>query len=217
LAFGRSFVGFREYLLCATYQMKLLDKWIERQYRLLQVRNAKKNLQYEFTDEMGRKWYTYIDDGLMSMGRLAEQNTHLQYLATGLSGEQFTEAINTAFTLFDKGEHSKAGAVLIEIQEMPKRVINLHAFINIVAVSYLRDDEDINAFSTKIHQEKCDWMLNQIDTGRFFFQHPSFVRECKKYQLTGKMLENNLNAYRQVLANFRAFLNTVRSQKESEQ
>jgi len=165
--------------------------------RLIDLRNAKNSkgkLKAEFTDENGRWWYTFSDEQDVPLIRLAAQQTHLQYLASGLTGKTFGDAMELLTECLATQDIVKAGVVIHDLKETPKRVLNLHALINVIAVNYVRSDEEPNEVNQSIHQQKCDWMLDQIEKGSFFLKQPSLIKSLSPYKISGQQLTDSLTA-----------------------
>ena len=123
---------------------------------------SKGKLQFAFKDDYGRKWYTFRDAEDMPLSRLAGQQTSLQYLASGLSGQMFQEAMETLTECLAKDDKVNAGVIVHDLKELPKTVLNLDTMISIIAYNYVREDEDMNVVTASIHQDKCNWIYNQI-------------------------------------------------------
>ena len=186
--------------------------------RLINLRNAKNSkgkLKAEFTDENGRWWSTFSDEQDMPLIRLAAIQTHMQYLASGLTGQTFNAAMELLTECLAKNEIVNAGVVIHDLKETPKKILNLHSLINIIAVNYVRSDEEPNEVNESIHQQKCNWMLEQIENGSFFLSHPSLIKSLNPFNLSGQQLESNLAACLKVLKSQRQRWDILRSMNES--
>jgi len=182
--------------------------------RLNQVRLAKESkdgLKAEFKDELCRWWYTFNDEQDFPVIRLASQQTYLQYMAAGLTGKHFADAMELLTECLAKQDIVNAGVVIHELKESPKKVVNLHALVNVLAVHYIRQDEDPNHFSESIHQQKCDWMLEQIEQGSFFLSQPSLLKSLSPFGISGQQLTNSLAAFQKVLKQQKIRLDSLRS------
>jgi hypothetical protein len=184
---------------------------VQRLNNLRLSKASKENLKAEFTDELGRWWYTFQDEQDLPLIRLASQQTYLQYMAAGLTGKHFDEAMELLTECLAKQDIVKAGVVIHELNETPKKVVNLHALVNVMAVHYVRQDEDPNHFSQSIHQQKCDWMLEQIEQGSFFLSHPSLIRSLSPFNISGQQLTNSLHVFQKVMKEQKTRLDSLRS------
>jgi len=188
--------------------------------RLIDLRNAKNSrgkLKAEFKDENGRWWYTFADEQDIPLIRLAAQQTHLQYLASGLTGQSFTDAMDLLTECLAKNEIVNAGVVIHDLKETPKKILNLHALINVIAVNYVRSDEEPNEVNESIHQQKCNWMLDQVEQGSFFLSHPSLIQSLNPFKISGQSLENSLAASLKNLREIKHRWDTLRSMNEAKE
>lgn len=198
--------------------MKLIDSILTTvlpMERLINYRNAKLSkgkLDFAFKDNYGRKWYYFRDREDMPLSRLAEQQTHLQYLASGLSGDMFKDACNQMKECLSEGDSVSAGVILHDLQEIPKKITNIEAMVNVIAVNYVRDDEDAMTVTQSVHDQKCDFIIDQLETGGFFLSHPSLKVLLKTFGITGQHLSDSLPEFLKVLRKFRTRLDLIRSE-----
>jgi hypothetical protein len=94
--------------------LKLLP--VQRLNNLRLSKASKENLKAEFTDELGRWWYTFQDEQDLPLIRLASQQTYLQYMAAGLTGKHFDEAMELLTECLAKQDIVKAGVVIHELK-----------------------------------------------------------------------------------------------------
>lgn len=183
--------------------------------RLQDMRKAKLSkgkLQFAFQDDYGRKWYTFRDAEDMPLSRLAGQQTSLQYLASGLSGQMFKDAMETLTECLAKDDKVNAGVIVHDLKELPKTVLNLDTMISIIAYNYVREDEDMNVVNTSIHQDKCNWIYNQVERGTFFLSHPSLINMLSPFRTSGQHLKDNLAVFQNLLRKQTQRLDLIRSQ-----
>jgi predicted DNA-binding ribbon-helix-helix protein len=133
---------------------------------------TRKGMTAHFRDDKGRWWYTFTDPADMPIARYAEIQTTMQFMAAGLTPELFTKAMDAITEHLAKAEIVKAGAVIADLTELHKKVVNLDAIVNVIALSYVRQDEQAETVSSVIHQQKCDYLKHETDEGRFFFRLP---------------------------------------------
>ena len=200
--------------------MNLLDRLAIAVLPMQRLENARKvlyskaNLEFAFKDNYGRKWYTFRDKEDMPVIRLAEMQTHLQYLASGLSGQHYQDAMETLTECIAKNDTVNAGVIIHDLKELPKKIINIHTIVNIIAVNYVREDEDANEVKASIHQQKCDWILDQIESGGFFLIHPTLKSLLTPFKTSGEYLRDNLDVFQAVLRSQRQRLDLIRSMIE---
>jgi len=166
-------------------------------HRYNAAKYAKGQMVAEFLDDKGRWYYSFPDEATVPHTRLSEGHTHREYLAVGLSAAMINEAFNTMTELHAHGKHVQASIVLFDMMDLNKKVVNFDSIINIMAVNYVREDEDVVSISSTIHGEKCDFLKSEAEGGRFFFQLPSFLK-----LLNGQTLSKSdaTNLYREFLA-----------------
>ena len=198
--------------------MNTIDKILIALLPMQRLENARKaklskgNLQFEFKDDYGRKWYTFRDKEDMPLSRLAEQQTHLQYLASGLSGEMFSEAMETLTECMANNDTVNAGVIIHDLKEIPKKITNLHTLINLIAVNYIREDEDYQVVNHSIHQQKCDWILQQVEEGSFFLSQPSLKALLNPFKTSGQLLKDSLSVFQSLLKSHKQRLSLIRSE-----
>lgn len=189
--------------------LKLLP--IQRLNDLRLAKASKGALKAEFKDDKGRWWYTFADGQDMPLARLAEQQTHLQFLAAGLTGQSFKDAMDVLTECLALQDIVKAGVIIHDLKELPKNIVNVHALINVISVNYIREDENPNLVSPSIHKQKCNWMLEQIEEGSFFLKQPSLMRSLSPFNLSGQQLTDNLAACLKLLKEQKQRLDIIRS------
>jgi hypothetical protein len=145
-------------------------------HRVNQAAQVRSGMQAEFKDDKGRWYYSFRDEGDVPITRLSEAHTHLQYMAAGLSAETWKQALDTITICLAKQDIIKAGVVINDLTDLEKKIVNLDALVNIIAINYVREDEDVSKVSASIHAEKCDFLKHETEEGRFFFRLPMFVR-----------------------------------------
>ena len=192
--------------------ISILD--IERLNKARLIKESKDKLQACFTDEYGRIWRTFRSADDVPLSRLAAIHTHLQYMAAGVSGKQQADALDAIDSAFAMGSFAVAGAVVHELRELPKKTANIYALTNIVAAHYVREDEEPLEFNDAVHQEKCDWILHQIETGGFFLAEPSLNLWLSPFKISGLHLKNNWHVFHQAAKKLKSLMDTVRSMRE---
>ena len=141
-------------------------------YRKHAAKQIRKGMVAEFQDDQGRWYYSIKDVEFTPITRPAEAQTAIQYLAAGMTGDSFEHAMNTLTACIAKNDTIGAGAIVSDLLEFKKKVINFDAIVNIIAVNYIREDEDGVHISSTIHAEKCEFLKRETEAGRFFFRLP---------------------------------------------
>lgn len=176
-------------------------------YRTHLAKQSKGNLEAAFHDDKGRIWYTFKDKDYIPAERVAELTTQIAYLTAGLSGKTFETAFEAFNTAIAHGQVVEAGAIIHQLRQLPTRIVNFDSMVNVLALNYIREDEDPNVFNKTIHGEKCDFLWTETKDGRFFFRLPKLVsllgsemtssdtltQSLADYQAELKRLERNLS------------------------
>lgn len=141
-------------------------------YRKHAAKQIRKGMVAEFQDDQGRWYYSIKDVEYTPITRPTEAQTAIQYLAAGMTGDSFEAAMNTLTACIANNDMLGAGAIVSDLLEFKKKVINFDAIVNIIAVNYIREDEDAIHISSAIHAEKCEFLKRETEAGRFFFRLP---------------------------------------------
>lgn len=144
-------------------------------YRAHAAKKVRQGMVAEFQDDKGRWYYSFRDEADVPITRLSHAHTNMQYMAAGLSADLFHQAMDEVTVALAKSNIVKAGAIISDLTDLNKKIVNLDAMINVVAVYYVREDEDEIKISNTIQQEKCDFLKSETEDGRFFFRVPRFV------------------------------------------
>jgi hypothetical protein len=190
--------------------MKLFEDYILRQHKRILAKQSKAKLQAQFKDDMGRWWSTFRDASDFPVSRLAAQQTQMQFLASGLTGKQMDDALSAVLDAWANNKLDVAGAIIQSLRELPKKVFNLHVLVNIIAVSYVRSDEDESVFNEAIHSEKCDWLLGEIERGTFFFERPHLIQLLSQYGISGDQLTSSFYASKAAARSLSSLLDSSR-------
>jgi hypothetical protein len=198
--------------------MGIIDRIIIARYnRLLRKKQegAHKSLIPEFIDSEGRRWFTYAK-GETPVARMAKLKTYYDILSRGLSGEVIDTAFTAANECLAKGNIAEAGRVLCDLKDLKDSVVNMDAFINIIAVSYCREDEDPDTVTDHIHKEKIDFLMSETEAGRFFFR-TAVWKDCERtFNLSSMDAEQLLTEYRAEMARLQRRWSVLASGKLSE-
>jgi hypothetical protein len=197
--------------------MKVIDRLIlstfdiQRLFELQKTKATKAKLKAEFRDELGRWWYTFQDEAEFPLSRTASQQTALQYLASGLTGKQFENAMEALTVAIANNNPIDAGAIVHRLTELPKTILNLDAIINVVAANYIREDEEPMTFSKTIHDQKCNWIMGQVEAGGFFLKSPKWILLLRQLGITSEALTDNLTAWQLQKQQLQILLDLTRS------
>lgn len=154
-------------------------------------------LVFAFTDLDGNNYHRFENQDLMSMERLGELKKYFTWIVRGLSNIELEELVHQANegivlamkSLDDRNKVSKYLANAIsthaEILMRSEKISNTELYYNLLAVQYIRHDEDPLEFSETIQKEKV--IAFKAASGKldsFFFALPEFTNLCRLLNIT---------------------------------
>jgi hypothetical protein len=182
-------------------------------YRRHAAKQIRQGMVAEFQDDKGRWYYSFKDPQDVPITRLAEAQTSMQFLAAGLTPDLFEKAMDTLTVCLAKSEIVKAGGVIASLTELNKRIVNLDAVVNIIAINYVREDEDTVKVNPTIHAEKCEFLKTETEEGRFFFRLPMFASLLTNHPVSKEQSTQLWQAYQTELERLNLQLKHYRSEK----
>lgn len=136
-------------------------------------------LEYRFTDSKGRKYYGFTSHMALPLSRFGKLREYLIWLSNGLTQDTLTQLIEIGESEIEKGVVNvsnkknaglvKIGAIMHEIKTRKDIIRPLELIYNVGAVQLIREDENPNTFNQKIHQEKVEQMMEEEESGNYFF------------------------------------------------
>lgn len=184
----------REILQSKSESTELDADVIARYNSILRKKHERPELIPEFVDSEGRRWFTF-PKGEVPVARMAKLKTFYDILSRGLSGELIDLAYETHNKCLASGDIAGAGVVMLDMKQLKSNVVNMDMFINIIAVSYCREDEDPDTIADHIHKEKTDFLMSETEAGRFFFRTTVWKDCVKAFNLSTVDAEQLLNDY----------------------
>lgn len=157
--------------------------------------NAK--LVFAFTDLEGNNYHRFENQDIISGDRLGKLKEYYTWLIRGLDNTELDELIHQVRegivlamkNIDDKKLISKylanAIAYTAEIQMRSEKISSVELYYNLLAVQYIRHDEDPLIFSESIQQQKV--IAFKAGAGKldsFFFALPEYERLCKLLNIT---------------------------------
>ena len=158
--------------------IKAISKWWPKQFA--EVHNSIKykpvthrDLEYRFADRDGLKYYGFEQNTELPMQRFNKMLEFYQWLANGITPSYLDEVLDIMEKALTKGLEQDKGAARIgglihELRTRKDMVIPLELKINILAVQYIREDEDPEKFSEAIHRDKVEVLMDQEELHSFF-------------------------------------------------
>lgn len=183
--------------------MKLIYKVLEKGFlKYLEDKQRKKldekNLQFEFVDNDGLKYYSFTKDTLLPIGRLAKLQEFVLWLQKGVDIEDYKkllDAADKALTdgLMNKKGASKIGFVIAELRDRCNMVLHHELFYNFIAVQLVRSDESVADFDNDKHMQKVIKLkeMNEKEQG-FFLIIQKYLKALTSSDITKNELEELL-------------------------
>jgi hypothetical protein len=137
-------------------------------------------------------------------------------MAAGLNAETWRKALDTINVCFAKSDMIGAGVVLHGLTDLEKRIVNLDAMVNVLAVNYVREDEDPTTINTVIHSEKCNYLKHETEHGRFFFRLPMCLRLLSVVTLSTDESKNLWTSYEKETRNLLSVWSTLTSERPTQ-
>lgn len=154
-------------------------------------------LTFAFTDLDGNNYYRFENQDIISKDRLGKLKEYYTWLIRGLDNKELDELlygvregiVNAMKNVDNPKLVSKylanSIAYTAEIQMRSEKISNVELYYNLLAVQYIRHDEDPLIFSEAIQQEKVIAFkkgAGQLDS--FFFALPEYANLCKLLNIT---------------------------------
>jgi len=153
-----------------------------------------KDLELALIDNAGRKYFRY-PKGLMPVIRMGAIQTYTSYLAVSLSPDLLNKAFDDIEGYLAHNKTIKAGSVIESLREFQSNCVNIDAFLNIMAASYVREDEDASKQEPSIHSEKLEFLESKINHTSFFFNLREWKELSERFQISTKDAERLYQSY----------------------
>jgi hypothetical protein len=172
---------------------KLFGKWMLSQH----LKSSKKSialsdLEFAFIAPDGMKYYRFPANVQMPFVRLSKQQEYLIYLSSALSSnelEMICEHMDKALTdgLTNGKNAAKIGSLVSQIRERKTKCVHTELMINMLALTFIREDEQPAIFDNEIQMQKVEMFLNEADKiDSFFFHLPELTILLDSLNLTGQ-------------------------------
>lgn len=171
---------------------------------LVQAENTKKlgtkDLEFRYTDLEGVSYFGFGRDMALPVDRLGKLYGYMEMLMKGMTvaeDEAIDKAISQALEagLGNPKEKSaaKIGALIMEREKRRSMVIHSELLYNILAVQWIREDEDPTTYNNEIQMQKVSQFMKEVqERGAYsFFQVP----ELKQLNSFLKMSKDEWEGY----------------------
>lgn len=128
--------------------------------------------QKVFVDSNGKQYYSPVNDFDLPIQRTRDLETKLMRMRAGLSDEnldQFLNAMEKALGEGKKPNLAMIGHLIIEMKKRKDLLLHPDLMFDIVALRYIREDEDPATVDLEIHKEKVDQFKKDSKAGLYDF------------------------------------------------
>jgi len=159
-----------------------------------------RDLEHRYTDLNGVNYSGFTSDMSLPVDRLGRLYSFMEILMKGMTvaeDEAIDKAITDALESGLKNPKEKAaakiGALIMEREKRRKMVIHTEILYNLLAVQWIREDEDPATFNNEIHMQKVIQFQKEVGEGSSypFFQVP----ELKQLNSFLKMSKEEWDAF----------------------
>lgn len=207
-----------------------LNQWLKEQNKP----TGFNDLEFAFVQEVNGKpmrFYRWPERLDMPTVREGELEKIIKLMMMGLTAKNLDDMVDVAIEnkvvaiehrenkkVFDSAM-TKLGAVLIEIQNRKDKIIPVELVYNLLAVSYVREDEDPQSFDKEVQKQKAELFQTHADNNSsFFFQLPELKSKLSWLNLSEANLTDYINASKAQQAFLKEALSfTLRAENYSEQ
>ena len=157
-------------------------KFLEYLHKKNGTKITRDNLTFAFNDLDGNGYYKFDKEVSLPMARLGKLHEYIKWLSAGITGDEMEVLIDQADKALTEGlktgkNASKIGFILSELKDRKNMVVHDELFYNIIAVQFIRHDENITEFNNEIQMQKVQAFrrLNQ-ENDTFFLNIQEFLK-----------------------------------------
>lgn len=138
-------------------------------------------LEYAFTDQSGKKYYRFPEGVSLSIERYGHLTKYITLLSARLTPENMDKILDKMLEIIQAGigkdkNAAKVAALVYELKDRDKWIVPAQLVYDILAVQYIREDENPSKFDNQIHKEKVSTFIDDISKSEFFFQLPELKK-----------------------------------------
>lgn len=164
-------------LIWKWFKKPLLNEYLLEQNKPLML----SQLQYAFTDHNGKKHYSFPKDIALPLDRYSQLIKYLSFLSARITPEQMNKIIDGALDIIQQGigkdkNAAKVAALLYELRDRENLIVPAQLVYDILAVQYVREDENPSVFDNEIHMQKVSAFISDTSKGEFFFRLPELKK-----------------------------------------
>ncbi len=137
------------------------------------------NMDYFHTDANGLKWYQFNDKTKMPLQRYIKLQKFIVIWNRNLDNEELNKLIDMASECIEDGVAKitagkrvnmiKLASILNEIKTRQDKLRPFEIMADLLAISYVRSDEELTDFDNGNHLEKKQYILDQAKKKEVFF------------------------------------------------
>lgn len=152
-----------------------------------------KDLEHRYTDQNGVAYFGFPKDMSLPVDRLGKLYFFSELLHKGLSVSEDRAIHDAMGRALEEGLQNKKtnaavriGGLLSELEKRRQLVFHTELIINLLAVQWVREDEDPCVYSNEIQMQKVDQFKLEIEkVGSYpFFQVPELIQLNSFFRLS---------------------------------
>lgn len=151
------------------------------------------NMDFFYKDNDGLKWYEFNDKTRMPLQRYIKLQKFIVIWNRNLDNEELNKLINIAIEAIEDGVKKtvsgkqinllKVVSALNEIKTRQDKLRPFEIMADILAISYVRSDEDFFDFDNTKHMEKKQFILDQAKKKEAFFIETNVFKRLSNYAI----------------------------------
>ena len=137
------------------------------------------DLEYRFTDSNGLKYYGFNSDLDLPTDRYVQLQKYATWMQSNLSKETMDTFVDKINGIIEDGVLKivngkrtnliRLAALVGEMKTRNDMVLEDQIIYNIVCIQLVREDEPVGVFTEKIHLEKVNTCMSEVEKGNSFF------------------------------------------------
>lgn len=170
--------------------------WLQNLFRKKKEVSPFLNMDFFHKDNDGLKWYGFNDKTRMPLQRYIKLQKFIVIWNRNLDNEELNKLIDVAIEAVEDGVKKKSGekqinllkivSVLNEIKTRQDKLRPFEVMADILAISYVRSDEDFFDFDNKKHLEKKEYIIDQAKKKEAFFIQTNVFQRLSNFVIGSK-------------------------------
>lgn len=170
--------------------------WFQNIFRKKKEVSPFLNMDFVHKDSDGLKWYEFNDKTTMPLLRYIKLQKFIVIWNRNLDNEELNKLIDIAVEAVEDGVRKKSGekqinllkivSVLNEIKTRQDKIRPFEVMADILAISYIRSDENFFEFDKTKHLEKKQYIMDQSKKKEVFFIDTAVFKRLSNYAIGSK-------------------------------